>query len=31
MDILDLKILSGTNEILEDGSNAVGTIYIPNP
>ncbi|KAF2662927.1 hypothetical protein K491DRAFT_752843 [Lophiostoma macrostomum CBS 122681] len=34
MDVTDLKILSGTtgpNAVLDDGSNMIGTIYIPNP
>jgi hypothetical protein len=29
--ITNLKVLSGKNEILPDGSNLVGDVYIPNP
>jgi hypothetical protein len=29
--ISDIKILSGTKEILPDGSNLLGTMHIPNP
>lgn len=31
LNISDIKILSGADEILEDGSNMVGTVHIPNP
>lgn len=31
LNITDLKILSGQNEILPDGSNLIGTVHIPNP
>ncbi|KAF2281251.1 uncharacterized protein EI97DRAFT_24292 [Westerdykella ornata] len=31
LNIFDLKILSGKNEILADGSNMVGKVFIPNP
>ncbi|PSN63454.1 hypothetical protein BS50DRAFT_113493 [Corynespora cassiicola Philippines] len=31
LNITDLRILSGRNEILPDGSNMVGTVVIPNP
>ena len=31
LNITDVKILSGKDEILEDGSNMVGTVFIPNP
>jgi hypothetical protein len=31
LNITDVKILSGTNEILSDGSNLVGNVTIPNP
>jgi hypothetical protein len=31
LNISDIKILSGKGEILEDGSNMVGTVHIPNP
>jgi hypothetical protein len=31
LDITDVKILSGTNEILSDGSNLIANVSIPNP
>ncbi|CAO2657009.1 Nn.00g058120.m01.CDS01 [Neocucurbitaria sp. VM-36] len=31
LNITDVKILSGKNEILSDGSNLVGNVTIPNP
>lgn len=31
LNISDIKILSGANEILSDGSNMVGKVLIPNP
>jgi hypothetical protein len=31
LNISDIKILSGRNEILADGSNMLGTVHIPNP
>lgn len=31
LNITSIKILSGKGEILPDGSNMVGTVYIPNP
>lgn len=31
LSIYDLKILSGEDEILPDGSNMIGTVTIPNP
>jgi hypothetical protein len=31
LNITSIKLLSGAKEILSDGSNMVGTIYVPNP
>lgn len=31
LNISDIKILSGKDEILSDGSNMLGTVHIPNP
>lgn len=31
LDITDLKILSGQGSVLEDGSNLIGNVHIPNP
>jgi hypothetical protein len=31
LNITDVKILSGTNEILSDGSNLIANVSIPNP
>jgi hypothetical protein len=31
LNITSIKLLSGASEILPDGSNMIGTVYIPNP
>jgi hypothetical protein len=31
LNITTIKLLSGASELLPDGSNMVGTLYIPNP
>ena len=31
LNITDVKILSGENEVLSDGSNLIGNVSIPNP
>jgi hypothetical protein len=31
LNITSIKILSGASELLADGSNMIGTVYIPNP
>jgi hypothetical protein len=31
LNITSIKLLSGADEILPDGSNMIGTVYVPNP
>ena len=31
LNITDIKILTGSDEVLSDGSNMVGNVFIPNP